>query len=59
MRGLEEWRETCLSAGDTCTINLTGTEDGAMIETPNNTEPFEVSSSNRTPRQIDKGGQSD
>ena len=42
-RGLDEWRETYLSAGDTYTINLTGAEDGALIETPNNTEPFEVS----------------
>jgi len=58
-RGLEEWRETYLSAGDTYTINLVDTEDGAMIETPNNTEPFEVSLSNCTPQQIDKGGESD
>ena len=58
-RGLEEWRETYLSAGDTYTINLTDTEDGALIETPNNTEPFEVSLSNCTPQQIDKGGESD
>ena len=26
-----------------------------MIETPNNTEPFEVSLSNCTPQEIDKG----
>ena len=58
-RGLDEWRETYLSAGDTYTINLTDTEDGALIETPNNTEPFEVSLSNCTPQQIDKGGESD
>ena len=58
-RGLDEWRETYLSAGDTYTINLTGVEDGALIETPNNTEPFEVSLSQCTPQQIDKGGESD
>ena len=40
-RGLDGWRETYLSAGDTYTINLVGSENGAMIETPNNVEPFE------------------
>ena len=54
-RGLNDWRETNLSAGETYTINLTGSENGAMIETPNNTEPFEVSLSNCTPQEIDKG----
>jgi hypothetical protein len=54
-RGMDEWRETFLSAGDTYTINLVGSENGAMIETPNNMEPFEVSLSNCTPQKIDKG----
>jgi hypothetical protein len=54
-RGLDEWRETNLSAGDSYTINLVDSENGAMIETQNNSEPFEVSLSNCTPQQIDKG----
>ena len=54
-RGRGKWRETFLSAGDTYTINLVGSENGAMIETPNNVEPFEVSLSNCTPQEIDKG----
>ena len=54
-RGRGKWRETFLSAGDTYTINLVGSENGAMIETPNNVEPFEVSLSNCTPQKIDKG----
>ena len=48
-RGRGKWRETFLSAGDTYTINLVGSENGAMIETPNNVEPFEVSLSNCMP----------
>ena len=54
-RGRNKWRETVLSAGDTYTIKLVGSENGAMIETPNNIEPFEVSLSNCTPQEIDKG----
>jgi hypothetical protein len=54
-RGLEAWRETYLSAGTAYTINLVDSENGAMIETPNTTEPFEVSLSNCTPQEIDKG----
>ena len=54
-RGLDSWRETFLSAGDTYTINLIDSENGAMIETQNNSEPFEVSLSNCAPQQIDKG----
>jgi hypothetical protein len=54
-RGLESWRETYLSAGDTYTVDLIGSENGAMIETQNNSEPFEVSLSNCTPQPIDKG----
>jgi hypothetical protein len=54
-RGLDEWRETFLSPGDTYTIDLVDSENGAMIETPNNSAPFEVSLSNCTPQEIDKG----
>jgi hypothetical protein len=54
-RGQGNWRETYLSAGGTHTINLIGPENGAMIETQNNVEPFEVSLSNCTPQKIDKG----
>ena len=54
-RGKDGWRETYLSAGETYTIKLVGSENGAMIETPNNVEPFEVSLSNCTPQEIDKG----
>ena len=43
-----------MSVGGTYTINLTGSENGAMIEGPG-TDPLEVSLSNCTPQQIDKG----
>ena len=48
-RGKDGWRETYLSAGETHTIKLVGSENGAVIETPNNVEPFEVSLSNCMP----------
>jgi hypothetical protein len=54
-RGSNEWRETTLAVGDTYTIDLTGPENGAMIETPNDSEPFQVSLSSCTPQTIDKG----
>ncbi len=54
-RGTDDWRETDLAVGDTYTIDLTGDEDGAMIESPNNSEPFAVSLSSCTPQHIDKG----
>jgi hypothetical protein len=53
-RGLDEWRETHLSAGDNYTIDLVGSENGAMIETPNNSAPFQVALSNCTPQKINK-----
>jgi len=53
-RGKDEWRETLLSAGDAYTINLSGSENSAMIETPNNLEPFKITLSSCAPRQIDK-----
>jgi len=53
-RGVEEWRETHLSAGDSYTIDLVDSENSAMIET-NTTEPLRVSLSNCTPQEMDKG----
>jgi hypothetical protein len=54
-RGTDQWRETLLSPGETHTIHLVGTENGAMIETPNDTEPFSVSIDTCTPQPVDKG----
>lgn len=54
-RGQDGWRETYLSTGGTHTIDLAGAENGAMIETQNNSEPFEIALSNCSPQQIDKG----
>ncbi|WP_433169159.1 PKD domain-containing protein [Kribbella sp. CA-247076] len=51
-RGTDEWRETRLNPGQVHTISLSGSEDGAMIETDNNVEPFTVSVSNCTPRPL-------
>ncbi|TDD27308.1 hypothetical protein E1218_10780 [Kribbella turkmenica] len=51
-RGTDEWRETRVNAGQAYTISLSGSEDGAMIETDNEVEPFTVSVSNCTPRPL-------
>ncbi|MFK4083638.1 PKD domain-containing protein [Kribbella sp. NPDC020789] len=51
-RGKDVWRETLVNAGETHTISLSGTENGAMIETNNDLEPFTVSISNCTPRPL-------
>ena len=51
-RGTDEWRETRVNAGQAYTISLSGSEDGAMIETDNDVEPFTVSVSNCTPRPL-------
>ncbi|WP_165547171.1 PKD domain-containing protein [Kribbella sindirgiensis] len=51
-RGTDEWRETRVNAGQAHTISLIGSEDGAMIETDNDVEPFTVSISNCTPRPL-------
>ena len=51
-RGTDEWRETRVIAGQAYTISLSGSEDGAMIETDNDVEPFTVSVSNCTPRPL-------
>ncbi len=54
-RGTEVWRETVVGPGDTYTIDLVGPENGAMLETPNNTEPFTASLANCTPEPINPG----
>ncbi|WP_344175352.1 PKD domain-containing protein [Kribbella lupini] len=51
-RGTDEWRETRVNAGQAYTISLSGSEDGAMIETDNDVQPFTVSMSNCTPRPL-------
>ncbi|WP_134130678.1 PKD domain-containing protein [Kribbella pratensis] len=51
-RGTDVWRETLVYAGQAHTISLSGSEDGAMIETNNDLEPFTVSMSNCTPRPL-------
>ncbi|TDC35882.1 PKD domain-containing protein [Kribbella albertanoniae] len=51
-RGTDEWRETLVYAGETHTISLSGSENGAMIETNNDLEPFTVSMSNCTPQPL-------
>jgi hypothetical protein len=51
-RGTDVWRETVVNAGETHTISLSGSENGAMIETNNDLEPFTVSLSNCTPRAL-------
>ena len=54
-RGTDEWRETLVRPGDTYTIDLVGAENGAMLETPNNLEPFTASFANCTPEPINPG----
>ncbi|MFF1822142.1 discoidin domain-containing protein [Kribbella sp. NPDC058245] len=51
-RGTDVWRETRMDAGETYTISLSGSEDGAMIETDNDLAPFTVSISNCTPKPL-------
>ncbi|WP_344149637.1 PKD domain-containing protein [Kribbella yunnanensis] len=51
-RGTDVWRETLVDAGETYTISLSGSENGAMIETNNDLEPFTVSISNCTPQPL-------
>lgn len=55
-RGRGEWRETHVSVGETYAIRLGGSENSAMIETPNSSEPFVVALWNCTPQRIDKEG---
>jgi hypothetical protein len=51
-RGTDEWREKVIGPGQTYTIDLVGSENGAMLETPNNMEPFSASLANCTPQPI-------
>ncbi|HEY3496737.1 MAG TPA: hypothetical protein VGK73_18690, partial [Polyangiaceae bacterium] len=51
-RGTDEWRETYLEPGDSYTINLTGSEDGAMIESYEGSPGFNATVTNCTPQAI-------
>ncbi|GAB3838234.1 hypothetical protein GCM10028799_78530 [Kribbella italica] len=51
-RGTDEWTEIRVNAGQSYTISLDGAEDGALIETDNDVQPFTVSMSNCTPRPL-------
>jgi hypothetical protein len=51
-RGSNSWRPTLVNAGESYTINLVGDEDGAMLETPNNTVPFHVTLQNCNPQPL-------
>jgi len=51
-RGAAEWRRTWLEPGDTHVINLTGSENGAMIETFEFSPGFSVSLNNCTPQPL-------
>jgi hypothetical protein len=51
-RGSNSWRQTLVNAGESYTINLVGDEDGAMLETPNNTVPFHVTLQNCNPQPL-------
>lgn len=50
-RGADSWRETLLEAGETHTIDLVGSEDNAMIESPG-TNSFTVALTNCTPKPL-------
>ncbi|UMG91545.1 hypothetical protein [Nocardioides sp. TF02-7] len=54
-RGEDVWRETVVGPGETHTIELVGAENGAMLETPNNSEPFTVSLASCTPEPVGAG----
>jgi len=51
-RGADIWRETYLSPGQSHMIDLVATEDGAMLESPNDSTIFSVSLSNCAPQSI-------
>jgi hypothetical protein len=53
-RGSDTWRETLVEEGESHVIQLAAGEDGAMIETPNNVEPFSVTLQNCTPQPVDQ-----
>jgi hypothetical protein len=41
-RGTDKWRETLLAPGETRVIDLVGSEDSALIESPDNGSAFSV-----------------
>jgi hypothetical protein len=52
-RGTDVWRATYLQPGESYTISLSGSEDGAMIEGIDGLlEPFSVSLNNCNPQNI-------
>lgn len=51
-RGTDVWRETWLEAGQTHTIDLVGTEDGAMIESFDFSPGFSVTLANCDPQPL-------
>jgi hypothetical protein len=54
-RGTDVWREKQVEPGETYTIDLVGSENGAMLETPNNTEPFTARLANCSPEPVGAG----
>jgi hypothetical protein len=53
-RGTDEWRSTYLGPGGQHTIDLVGSEDGALIETPDTPTDFSVTFENCTPQPVPK-----
>ena len=51
-RGLDTWRETYIAPGETYTIALQGTENGAMIETTDGGGAFSVFLDNCEPQPL-------
>lgn len=51
-RGVNWWRSTYLSPGQSHTIELTSPEDGAMLETPDTPTEFTVALRNCTPQPV-------
>ncbi len=53
-RGSDTWDSRRLGPGDTHTITLTGSQDGALIETPDTPTHFAISLDNCTPQPVPK-----
>ena len=51
-RGTDTWNDTLLSPGESHTIELISPEDGAMLESPNDSSIFSVSLNNCNPENI-------
>jgi hypothetical protein len=51
-RGAEQWRETVLEPGESHVISLAATEDGALIEGPDDSSIFSVSLRSCTPERL-------